>query len=181
MATSCHVFIATSIDGFIARNDGSIDWLEEANSHIPDGQDCGYSNFFSQMDCIIMGRKTFEKVLSFVNWPYGDKKVFVMSRQKFILPHSTPTSVTLTKESPEQLIDRLQSSGIKKAYVDGGQTIQSFLESNLIADLTITRIPIILGEGIPLFGRLSSDINLKLKASRSWSFGFVQDHYCISE
>ncbi|MEY3900751.1 MAG: hypothetical protein RL189_57 [Pseudomonadota bacterium] len=182
MEISCHAFIATSLDGFIARVDGSIDWLEQANLRIPAGEDCGYQSFFNQMDCLVLGRKSFETVIKFPQWPYGDKQVFVMSRSGFrpAAGVSVPATVEFSEQSTTALLTRLESQGTKNVYIDGGSLIQSFLKDDLLTEVTITRIPILLGNGIPLFGNLSKDVHLKLIESRHWTFGFVQDRYLIS-
>lgn len=177
----CSAFIATSLDGFIARKNGSIDWLEKANSLVPKGEDCGFSNFFSQMDCLIMGRASFETVLGFPQWPYGNKPVIVMTRKGVSLPSTLPPSVEVSSEPLNELLIRLSRQGMKNAYIDGGNLIQSFLTENLLNEITITRIPVLIGEGIPLFGPLQSDVHLKLAKSLSWPFGFVQDHYRVHE
>jgi dihydrofolate reductase len=179
MTLKCDVFIATSLDGFIARYDGQIDWLDEFNRLVPQDEDCGYLMFFTQHDCLILGRNTFEKVMSFPQWPYGEKPVFVMSKRGSPSPHSVPASVTFSAENPIQLLEHLERIGLRNAYVDGGELIQSFLKLNLIDTLTITRIPILIGEGKRLFGHLEKDIKLRLISSKSWPFGFVQDCYQI--
>ena len=99
MSAICSVFIATSLDGFIARSDGSIDWLNEANSVVPPGEDCGYKKFMSTVDTLIMGRNTFEQVLTFGEWPYGSTPVVVMSHRGITLPNDIPSSVSVSKES----------------------------------------------------------------------------------
>lgn len=173
------VFIATSLDGFIARPDGSIDWLDEANKTITPGQDCGFAEFFASVDTLVMGRGTFESVLHLPEWFYGDKPLVVLSQSLTQLPAETPASVSLSAEEIEPLLERLASLGRQHLYIDGGQLIQSFLRQGLIDELTITRIPVLLGSGRPLFGELESDVPLQLISSKSWDFGFVQDHYRV--
>jgi len=180
MQLHCSVFIATSLDGFIARPDGSIDWLESASSGT-DGEDFGCKAFMDSVDALIMGRNTFEKVLSFPDWPYGDKPVVVLSSSLETRPDSVPDSVTLTSGSPQQIVERLMSEGMESFYVDGGVTIQRFLRAGLIDELTITLIPVLLGSGIPLFGPLDSDISLELVSSESFPCGFVQNKYRVVE
>jgi dihydrofolate reductase len=173
------VYIATSLDGFIARKDGSIDWLNEANSSIPEGEDCGFFSFMNSVDALVMGRKTFEKVLSFGQWPYADKTIIVLSRNKIDIPDNLSQSVTCSSESPIELTKRLAKNGAKRLYIDGGITIQRFLKEGVIKDLTITIIPIIIGDGIPLFGKVNKDIKLKHIKTRTYDFGFVQSTYEI--
>jgi len=173
----CHVFVAISLDGYIAREDGQIDWLEQYNALLPKGEDCGYASFYESMDCVVLGRKSFEKVLSFSQWPYSGKPVIVMSRSAKEQMLAQPQGVTFSSKTPAELLTRLEDDGFKNVYVDGGELIQSFLQLNLIQSITMTRIPILLGQGKSVFGKLDSDKKLLLKTSRSWSFGFVQDRY----
>ena len=175
----CSVFIATSLDGFIARTDGRIDWLEAANQTIPAGEDFGYKAFFDAVDVLIMGRKSFETVWNFPEWPYGSKRVIVISRTMKALPESCPESVSLSDQSPAELVSSLAQGSARQAYIDGGATIQSFLAAGLIDELTITTIPILLGEGIRLFGPLPADVSLAHETTQSYSNGFVQTKYRV--
>lgn len=178
MKPRCSVFIATSVDGFIARQDGNIDWLESAS----DGSstdDFGYKEFFDSVDALVMGRNTFEKVLTFPEWPYGEKPVIVLSSSLHEVPVTTPPTVSLSKEAPKALIERLASEGLHRFYIDGGATIQSFLDAGMIDELTITLIPVVLGTGIGLFGPIDTDVVLELVASRSFPCGFVQNKYRV--
>ena len=179
MSLRSSVFIATSLDGLIARTGGELDWLDAANATVPDGEDCGYRALIESIDVLIMGRKTYEKVLSFGNWPYGRKPVIVLSSQKIEIPDRLAQTVSHSSESPKQLCDRLSQQGAKRLYVDGGITIQRFLASGAIDDITITVIPVILGSGIPLFGDLKKDRDIPLKhiATKTYDFGFVQLTY----
>ncbi|MCR2747440.1 dihydrofolate reductase family protein [Limnobacter parvus] len=177
MTTQCEVFIATSLDGFIARKDGSIDWLNQANQVVPPGEDCGYGKFMADVDVLVMGRNTFEQVLTFTPWPYGSTPVIVMSRNGVALPPTVPSSVSVSTEAPAALIERLGKQGVKKVYLDGGQTIQSFLATGLVNSITITTIPVLLGEGKPLFGPLPKDVKLLHKSTKAFEFGFVQSQY----
>jgi dihydrofolate reductase len=171
------VFIATSMDGFIARADGSIDWLLEA--HKNSNEDFGYNHFIKEVDVIIMGRKTFEHVLSFDNWAYGKIKIIVLSSCKINLPDNFNHDVEITSEPKIDLLKKLEKLNYKHAYIDGGKTIQSFLIEGLIDEITITAIPVLIGGGISLFGNLSTDIKLKLLSSRTYDNGFVQSTYEI--
>ena len=174
------IFIATSLDGFISRTDGSIDWLNEANRLIPPGEDCGYGEFWASIDALIIGRNTFEQVLSFERWPYEEKAVVVLSSRPLTIPEKLTASVTASSETPEVLLDRLGASGVKHVYVDGGVTIQRFLAAGLIDELTITIIPILLGAGRPLFSTLEKEIRLCHVQTRIFDFGFVQSKYRVS-
>jgi dihydrofolate reductase len=175
----CSVFVATSLDGFIARADGNIDWLNEASATVPQGEDCGYEALMSTVDTLVMGRKTFEQVLTFGEWPYGDTPVVVMSHRELSLAPDLPDTVTSSQETPADLVARLAAEGKRHLYVDGGRTIQSFLAEGLIDELTITVIPILLGTGIRLFGPLPHDIHLEHESTHAYEFGFVQHKYCV--
>jgi dihydrofolate reductase len=179
MMAKASVFIATSRDGFIARSDGSIDWLNQANATVPSGEDCGYATFIATVDTIVMGRNTFEQVLTFDQWPYDDRQVVVLSKTGLVIPNALREKVSVSSELPPVLVDRLTAAGAQHLYIDGGQTIQSFLRSGLIQDLTITVIPILLGEGKPLFGPLESDVLLQHISTHAYPFGFVQSKYRV--
>jgi dihydrofolate reductase len=177
MSIRASVFIATSLDGFISRSDGSIDWLNEANALVPSGEDCGYKAFFASIDVLVMGRNTFDLVRTFDAWPYGDKRVVVMSSRPVEIPASFPKTVSCSSEAPEALVERLEAEGARHLYIDGGITIQRFLAAGLVDELTITLIPVLLGEGRPLFGPVKKDIRLTHLDTRSYDFGFVQLRY----
>ena len=132
------------------------------------------------VDALIMGRRTFEKVLSLGSWPYGSKPVIVLSHQSISLPSSIPDSVTHSSESPRALLRRLSEEGMSHVYIDGGATIQGFLSEGLIDEITVTVIPVILGGGIPLFGSLENDIKLTHVSTRAYEFGFVQSTYYLA-
>lgn len=180
MGTKVSVFIAISLDGFIARTNGDIDWLNEANAAVPEGEDCGYQAFMASVDVLVMGRKTYEQVLSFGAWPYGQTRVIVLSRTPIQFPDDLPECITHSAEPPRILYNRLVQEGAQHLYIDGGATIQRFLAAGLIDELTITVIPILLGEGIPLFGSLAKEIPLTHLSSHSYDFGFVQLKYAVS-
>ncbi|MCL4836858.1 MAG: dihydrofolate reductase family protein [Thermoanaerobaculia bacterium] len=179
MALTCSVFIATSLDGFVAREDGSIDWLEAANARLPPGEDCGYREFVAGIDALVLGRRSFEKVLTFERWPYGELPVLVLSRRPLALPEGLPPTVGATQKAPAEIVARFAADGARHLYVDGGQTVQSFLAAGLIDDLTITVVPVLLGQGRPLFGPLTADVELVHLGTRSWPFGFVQSRYRV--
>jgi dihydrofolate reductase len=177
MAIRASVYIATSLDGFISRQDGSIDWLNEANGSIPPGEDCGYKAFADSVDVLVMGRNTFDLVRTFEPWPYGEKRVVVMSSKAVDIPQGWSATVSHSSEEPESLLRRLESEGCKHAYIDGGITIQRFLRAGLIDEITITLIPVLLGAGRPLFAALEKDVKLKLVKTKAYEFGFVQVTY----
>lgn len=171
------VFIAISLDGFIARPNGGLDWLERANSRIPAGEDCGYAAFFASIDTIILGARTFETVQGFETWPYAGKRVVVLTARPKALPETIPAEISDTP--PAELLSRLYDEGARHVYIDGGITVQGFLRAGLIDRLTVTVIPILLGNGRPLFGALAGDIDLVLEDHRAYDFGFTQATYRV--
>ncbi len=175
MTVKISVYIATSADGFIARKNGDIDWLPPGSEG---GEDYGYAEFISTVDYIVMGRNSFEKVLTFGEWPY-DKKVIVLTSRDLTLPPKLADKVEPLHLSPRELIKEMDIRGAKRIYLDGGVTIQRFLREGLVDEMTITTIPILIGEGLPLFGELEKDINLELMTSKSFKNGFVQTRYKV--
>ena len=173
-----HVFIATSLDGFIARTDGDIGWLFSQDN--PE-EDHGYNDFIKYMDGIIMGRGTFEKVLTFGTWPYTIP-VIVLSKGLTAsdVPENLKDKIQILKHSPRELMLMLQKKGWKKVYVDGGQMIQSFLREKLITDLVITSVPVLIGEGRRLFGWLMKDISLVHIKTNTYPSGLVQSEYKVT-
>jgi dihydrofolate reductase len=171
------VYIATSLDGYIARSDGDVAWLHETEP-IGDGDDAGYGEFFDSIDALVIGRGSFEKVLEF-DWPYGTKPVIVMSKSLTEVPEELRDWVRLDTSTPQELMEKLSQEGYKHIYLDGGMVIQSFLRGGLVDDMTLTIIPVLIGEGLPLFGNLEKDIKLRLLETRSWDNGFVQSKYQV--
>lgn len=179
MRARCSVFVATSLDGYIARLDGGLDWLDKLNETVPAGEDCGFAAFLASVDAMVMGRATFDKVLTLGPWPYGDLPVIVLTRRPLENFASLPSNVSTSAESPSELLERLTRAGHRLVYVDGGKTIASFLAAGAIDRLTVTIVPILLGSGIPLFGQLPGDIRLTLETGRTFDFGFVQLTYRV--
>jgi dihydrofolate reductase len=175
--TSGHVFIATSLDGYIARVDGDISWLLSRDDP---AEDHGYESFIKNIDGIIMGRGTLEKVLDFPSWPY-ERPVVVLSKSLAPkdLPETLQGRVRIFDMKPKALMDKLSNEGWKRAYVDGGLLIQSFMREKLIDDLVITTIPVLIGQGRPLFGPLPGDVSLTLVDSKTFPSGLVQSRYRI--
>lgn len=173
------VYIATSLDGYIARKDGALDWLEPADQTNPADEDYGYKAFFNSVDCLILGSHSFEKVLTFPSWPYEDKRVIVLSSRSLRIPAPLTAKVKPSNLDPQTLLKKLHDEGIKHVYIDGGKLIQSFLKAGLVDELTLTLIPVLLGSGIPLFGTLTKDIALNLQNSAAFPSGFVQNHYLL--
>ena len=170
----CSVFIATSLDGYIAREDGRLDWLP-----MDDVEPHGYEEFMASIDAIVIGRKTFETVLGFGGWAYGKKQVFVLSSNPSALRAPDGAVCEFICGEPRSIVADLEKRGFKHLYVDGGVTIQRFLEADLIDDVVLTRIPVLLGSGIPLFGRLSHDVLLEHVSTRTYKGGLVQGEYVV--
>ena len=168
------VFIATSLDGFIARANGDLDWLPAGG-----GEPHGYDEFIASVDALVIGRKTFETVLAFDTWPYGQKPVFVLSTRT-LAPAPLGAVVESMSGQPADIVSQLEARGIRHVYVDGGITIQRFLQAGLIQRLIITRVPVLLGTGIPLFGPLAGDIFLRHVGTRQYASGLVQSEYVVA-
>jgi dihydrofolate reductase len=173
---SAEVFIATSLDGFIARPDGDIAWL--VRHPVPEGEDFGHAAFMDGIGAIVIGRLSFETVLGFPDWPYT-VPVVVMSRApaKVHIPVHLRDRVRVTDASPDKVLADLAARGVARVYVDGGQVIRSVLGRGLIRRLIVTLIPVLIGAGRPLWGHGGPDIALAPKAVRHWPNGFVQVEY----
>jgi dihydrofolate reductase len=176
--THASVYIATSLDGFIARPGGELDWLGGGSFDGP-GEDYGYRQFMDSVDAVVMGRRTFEKVLTFGAWPYEGKRVGVLSSKPDAVPPSHADRATPMGGKPAAILDALADQGCKHAYVDGGDTVQRFLAAGLVRTLIVTRIPILIGAGIPLFGALPADVRLQHLETRQFPSGLVQSRYAI--
>lgn len=172
-----HVFIAVSLDGYIARQDGDIGWLLQRDDP---AEDHGYAAFIADKDLIVMGRGSYEKVLTFSEWPY-DLPVLVLSQQltDTPVPEALQSKVQFSRRTPKEVIEDLAAQNVRRVYIDGGQLIQSFLRAGLVSDMVITTVPVLLGSGKPLFGNLLQDIDLTLLSSRSFPSGMVQSHYRV--
>ncbi len=170
------VYIATSLDGFIARRDGDLDWLHDFETE-ESSEDFGYAAFMADIDVIVMGRHTFAKVQTFKSWPYEAKHVIVLSHHQLSIPANLSDTVEASSLKPHKLLSNLRERGFKHAYIDGGMTIQSFLCAGAINELTITRVPRLIGDGVPLFGILEQDIVLRHLRTQAYPNGFVQSQY----
>jgi dihydrofolate reductase len=171
--TSTHVYIGTSLDGFIARPNGEIDWLTQfADKEAFDS----YDEFMSGIDVIVIGRGTFETVLKFPRWPY-DRPVFVLSNSITEVPELLKEKVSIICLPPAEVITLLSDKGLKGAYIDGGKVIQSFLAEDLIDELTISRAPVLIGRGISLFGTIDFDIRFSHVQTKVCSNGLVRSYY----
>ncbi|PTA67089.1 dihydrofolate reductase family protein [Deinococcus arcticus] len=179
--TSFHVFIATSLDGFIARPDGRLDWLPGAlpdGPPAPEGEDYGFDAFMAEIDVVVMGRATFETVQALDPWPYSARMV-VLSRTltNEAIPARLRPEVTVHPGPVDTLVAELRAQGTGGVYVDGGQTVQAFLRAGLMDTLVITQVPVLLGTGLSLFGPLTQDVWFEHLETRSFPSGLVQSRY----
>jgi dihydrofolate reductase len=168
------VFVGASVDGFIARPDGGLDWLPHGG-----GEEHGYEAFMASVDALVIGSHTYETVLAFDTWPYGEKPVFVLTTRPLRQP-PPGAIVQALSGAPADIVTRLAGLGVQHAYVDGGLTIQGFLKAGLIQRLIITRVPVLIGVGIPLFGATNGDVPLRHVATRHYASGLVQTEYEIT-
>lgn len=166
------VFVGISVDGFMARANGELDFLDVSGD-----EPHGYEEFIATVDTLVIGRKTFETVLGFGSWPYGRKRVVVLSSGP--LDFSTVRGGTVEQMGgvPAEIVSKLAASGAQSLYVDGGITIQRFLSAGLIDRLMITRVPVLIGSGIPLFGALPHDVRLRHVSTRDYPSGLVTTEY----
>jgi len=167
------VFVGTSLDGFIARVNGDLDFLPPVG-----GEPHVYTEFMPTIDAVVIGRKTFETVLTFDQWPY-DKPVFVLSTRP-LPPLRSDARAERLSGHPADIVAQLAARGIGHIYVDGGITIQRFLDAGLIQRLIITRVPVLIGSGIPLFGPVTRDIAVTHVATRQYASGLVQSEYLLA-
>ena len=162
------VFIATTLDGFIAREDGRFDFLDAFH-----GEEHGYAQFFSGVDAVVIGRGTYETVRAFPEWPYGRKRVVVCTRRETTPVHGEQ----IWAGEPRALAEKLGQEGVGRAYVDGGKLISSFLRDRLVDEMAINVVPILLGKGRPLFEGPFPEQRLRLVETRSFPSGLVQLKY----
>ncbi len=168
------VFVGTSLDGFLARPNGDLDFLP-----VDGGEPHGYDEFVASVDAIVIGRRTFETVLGFGTWPYGRKRVVVLSSGAVDLGAVRGGNVEWMTGPPAEIVAKLEASGARHLYVDGGITIQGFLRAGLIHRIVVTRVPVLIGQGIPLFGSLPRDVRLRHVVTRSFPSGLVQSEYRV--
>ena len=168
------VFVGISVDGFIARPNGSFDFLPEGG-----GEPHGYTEFMATVDALVMGRNTFEAVLKLPGWPYGDKRVVVLSSHPVNLSVARGGTVEQMAGTPGEIVSKLAASGAHHLYIDGGITIQRFLRAGLVQRLIMTRVPVLIGDGIPLFGALPQDIRLRHVATHQYASGLVKSEYQV--
>lgn len=182
----CSVYIATSVDGYIATPDGGVDWLHTSGNLEADmgSEDMGFQSFMDSVDCMIMGRKCMEMISSMnltpEQWPYGDVRIVVLSNTVKEPPENLREKVEMYSGDIQELILKLESSGFKHAYIDGGSTITSFVNLKLINEMTITKVPVLLGEGIPLFGKINKSVKLENAEASAFPNDFIQVKYSVN-
>ena len=167
------VYVGTSLDGFIARPNGEFDWLSQFAN---DEAMRAYEEFIDRIDAIVIGRGTFEKVLTFASWPY-EKRVFVLSTSITEAPENIRGKVTILSMDPVALLSYLSTMGYSTIYIDGGKVIQSFLKRDLVNELIVSKAPMLIGSGIPLFGFLDHDLEFKHIRTDVCSNGLVRSYY----
>ena len=176
------VYIGISLDGFIARENGDIGWLDKANQKVTPGEDFGFHKFLESVDLIVMGRRTFQQVSSFDTWPYKDNKLIVLTSKKIEIPEKLRKSVTTSNTLfPKKLIKELSYRSVDHIYVDGGIVIREFLLARLVDEITVTIVPILIGKGKSFSGILSEDLHLRHLKTTVYDFGFVQNKYKIDK
>jgi dihydrofolate reductase len=166
------VFVGASVDGFIARRNGDFDFLPEGG-----GEPHGYDEFMASVDVLVIGRNTYEKVLTFDTWPYADKRVVVLSSRPLVQAKISGARVEHWAGAPAEITEGLSLSGSQHAYIDGGITIQGFLRAGLVQRIIVTRVPVLIGEGIPLFGSLPADVSLRHVLTTAYASGLVKSEY----
>ncbi len=175
MRVANFVYIGVSLDGYIADRDGGLDWLDRVP--VPEGEDLGWAGFYGRIDALLMGRVTFETVCGFdVDWPY-DKPVFVLSGTMTTVPDAYRQRAEVVGGPLPEIVAALRGRGFGNLYIDGGATIRSFLRADLIDELILTRIPVLLGGGVPLFGELARPMALEHVDTRVHAGAIVQSHY----
>jgi dihydrofolate reductase len=172
MTTS--VFIGVSVDGFIARLNGDLDFLPPGG-----GEPHGYLEFMATVDALVIGRNTFETVLAFPEWPYGSKRVVVLSHLALDFSGVRGGVVEQMAGTPDEIVAKLAARGMQHLYIDGGITVQNFLRAGLIRRMIITRVPVLIGEGIPLFASLPHDVRLRHVETHAYASGLVKTEYLV--
>lgn len=173
--TTAHVFIGTSLDGFIARLNGDLSWLIRFDEM---GEDYGYDAFFSSIDALILGRLSYDAALASGAWRYSKPALVASSRMSDAdIRSDLIGKVRVTRADPAGMLEEAAALGWQRVYVDGGKLIQSFLKAGLVSDMIITRVPVLIGEGLPLFGQVKRDLEFRHVETRAFPSGMVQSHY----
>ena len=175
-AMKASVFVGTSVDGFIARHNGDFDFLPEGG-----GEPHGYAEFIATVDVIVIGRNSFDKVLTLDTWPYQDMRVVVLSNRAIDTSAMRGARIERMSGPPPEIVDRLAATGAQHAYIDGGITVQQFLRAGLIQRLTITQVPVLVGQGIRLFGPLTQDLKLRHLSTQAYASGLVKTEYEVAQ
>lgn len=169
------VYIATSLDGYIADRNGSLEFLETVPN--PDSLDLGIAEFFGRVDALVMGRVTYETVFGFgIEWPYP-MPVFVMSTTLTGVPEELAGKVEIVNGELADIVAKLNERGFNDLYIDGGKLIQSFLRADMIDELIVTKIPVLLGGGTPLFADLPAHQEYEHVGTEVYLDALVQSHY----
>ncbi len=168
----CSAFLAASLDGFIARKDGGLDWLRRFEAS---GEDHGFPEFLGSVDTLVVGRATYDVVLGFTEWPYAGKRVVVLTHR----PPAPRHGESFASGAPAALVASLGAAGARRIYVDGGATVSAFLRDGLLDDLTVSVIPAALGEGIRLFQPPLPERALALREARAFPSGLVRLRYDV--
>lgn len=170
------VFVGVSVDGFLARSNGAVDFLPDEG-----GESHGFEEFWASVDVVVIGRNTYEWVYNYGGWVYGKKRIVVLSSRTLdfteVRQRASDVNVEQITGEPAEVVAKLEASGVKHAYIDGGVTIQRFLRAGLIQRLIVTRVPVLIGQGIPLFGTLPHDIKLRHVATQTYATGLVKTEY----
>ena len=180
------VFLGMSVDGFIARLDGDLSWLTGESSPPADGEpapapddgaggDFGFGDFVRGVDAVLMGRSTYAFIAPFADWPYEGRPVHVLSTT---LAEHADTRITVHR-SIEEAVEALSGAGYRRVYVDGGRTVHEFLAAGLVGELTLSRVPVLIGTGLTPFGPLPHDLRLEHVATRDYPGGMVQSTYRV--
>ena len=164
------VYIAVSLDGYIARADGSIDWLDAMQWP---GEDYGYAEFFAAIDTIVLGRATYDQVLTFGDWPFAGRQVVVLTHRPLASKHGERGH----DGALVPLLRSLAAAGARRVYLDGGEAIRQGLRDDLVDEITLSVVPILLGDGRPLFDRGLPESGWTLLSTRGFASGLVQSHY----
>lgn len=169
-------YVASSLDGYIAREDGDVSWLETLDISM---EDTGYNEFYSTVDALVMGRKTYEMIVSFGAWPYGDKPVWICSSNSITAIEGCNLKVG---RKPKEVYSAAKEMNIKHLWlVGGGSLASSFLETNVLTNISLSLMPILLGSGIKLFGEVPSPVNINKVSEKIHASGMLQLEYSIRE
>ena len=167
------VYVGMSLDGYIAGEGGTLDWLPQP----PEGEDFGWAEFLAGIDTLVMGRATFETVRQFDAWPYDGTPVVVLSRTMNAVPPELEGKVRVSSKEPAALLVELGSQGVQRVYIDGGRVIQSFLAADRVDEMILTTVPVLLGGGVPLFGKLDARQAWSLEGAQQLGMGLTKTTY----